>query len=75
MKRTDRGKGRNRGTNKKRGHSSRHDSKFKSSDLPEDDSSNVVQMSQLQIESSEDSNHSNSPNLPSILVHSLFLLH
>ncbi|XP_034249397.1 ribosome biogenesis protein TSR3 homolog [Thrips palmi] len=60
MKRTDRGKGRTRGTNKKRGHSSRHDSKLKSCDLSQDDSSDVVQMSQLQIESSEETDQSSS---------------
>lgn len=61
MKRMDRGRGnKNRGTCRKKGHSSRHESRLKSGDMPEDDSSNVVQMSQLQIDSSEDSDQSSS---------------
>ena len=51
MKRADRGKGRNRGAYKRKGHVERHHSKVETGD---EDSSNVVQMSEMNLESSED---------------------
>lgn len=51
MRRADRGKSHNRGTNKRRGHIERHRNKVETGD---EDSSNVVQMSQLNLESSDE---------------------
>ncbi|KAJ1529601.1 hypothetical protein ONE63_006370 [Megalurothrips usitatus] len=54
MRRADRGKSRNRGNGKKRGQSSRHEARGRvESTLSDEDSSNVVQMSKLDIESSD----------------------
>ncbi len=60
MKRAEKGKNRSRGTYRKRGGSSRQDCSRGKSEILDEDTSDVVQMSQLHLESSENSDGSKS---------------
>ncbi|KAK3921705.1 18S rRNA aminocarboxypropyltransferase [Frankliniella fusca] len=58
MRRAEKGKNRSRGTYRKKGHVPRQDCSRGKSEILDEDTSNVVQMSQLQLESSENSDDS-----------------
>ncbi|KAE8742329.1 hypothetical protein FOCC_FOCC012129 [Frankliniella occidentalis] len=60
MKRAERGKNRSRGGYRKRGQSAQQDRSRGKFEVTDEDTSNIVQMSQLHIESSEDSDDSSS---------------